>query len=480
MKRLVIALIFVPIFIVVAQTARVKAPPSDSTPSDVLAIDGPTAARNLSAVLAIPSVSGASDAPAIAPFARLHEVLANRFPLAHSHLRLEKFHGGSLLYTWNGTDPSLDPLLLLAHLDVVPALGEWTHPAFSGHIDEEGWIWGRGAIDDKTSVTSILAATEALIESDFRPRRTVIIALGHDEETGGHKGALRMSKHLATREIHPMLVLDEGGLVTTGIMPGLDRPVATVGVSEKGYLTVELVVRSEGGHASMPAKESAVGILARAITQLENNPMPSSLGPVPRAMFTALCPHMGIVNRAVFANLWLTAPMVKSFMGRTASTRAMLHTTTAPTMLQGSPQDNVLAVVAKGWVNFRILQGDTVDSVLRHVRETIDDERVEVIALPTSAEPSAVSPTSGKIYDLVRRSIQQAVPDVVVAPYPVVGATDARHYASLTPHVYRFLPLHLRSADDLARIHGIDERVHTDDVVRSIQFYGQLIRNSSD
>jgi carboxypeptidase PM20D1 len=411
-------------------------------------------------------------------FLGLHRYLEQTFPRVHSTLSREAVSGYSLLYTWPGSEPALNPILLLGHIDVVPVEGEaqWTEPPFEGRI-AGGYIWGRGAWDDKATVLGLLDAVELLLAEGHRPRRTVLLAFGHDEEAGGVAGAAVLAGLLRERGVQPEFVLDEGLTITRGMVPGLAAPAALIGVAEKGYLSVELSVQAEGGHSSVPPPSTAIGVLARAVRALEERPMPGRLEGVARQTFEFLGPEMALPHRAAFANLWLSGPLVRRLLAASPGSNAVLRTTTAVTLIQGGVKENVLPGSARAVVNFRILPGDSIAAVLQHVRSTAADPQVAVAPLPGGSEPSPVSSPEAPAFALVQRAVRQVLPEAVVAPSLVVGATDARHYQALSPNVYRFMPV-LVGREDLARFHGKDERISLEDYARCVRFYRQLFRNA--
>jgi carboxypeptidase PM20D1 len=437
------------------------------------------AAERLAGALRIRTVS--QEAPAdgdVAAFRALHEYLRAAFPTAHAELERETVNEHSLLYTWRGGDPELKPILLLGHLDVVPVEpgteDSWTHPPFAGHLDAEH-VWGRGAIDDKSAVLGTLEAVEMLLREGFRPARTVYLAFGHDEEVGGEDGARAIAALLERRGVRLSMVLDEGGVVGDGLLPGVSAPVALIGVAEKGFLSLELSTETAGGHSSLPPRQSAVGILSAAIARLEARPMPARLEGPTRSMFEHLATELGAARRAVFANLWLTRPLVMRTLESSPTTNAMVRTTTAATIFQAGTKDNVLPARARAVVNFRILPGDSIASVIGHVRGAIDDARVTVRATGRfSAEPARVSSSDSESYRALAQTIRSVHPDAVVAPYLVVVVTDSRHFARASDSVLRFSPLRL-THDELERVHGSDERISIRNYEDAIRVYRQLI-----
>lgn len=481
MKKLLVwlAAALVALLAVVAlRTVAVRHDLEAVPPAEGLELDVGAAAERLAAAVRVPTVSTAPGVVDDEALGRLQALLVESFPRLHATLERELVDGRSLLYRWAGRDPAAPPVVLCSHLDVVPvppgSEASWTRPPFDGVI-ADGFVWGRGTLDDKVGVLAILEAVEALLAAGFEPPRTVWLAFGHDEEVFG-SGAVAMARILAERGVAAALVLDEGMTLTRGIVPAVARPVALVGVAEKGYATLLLTARGEGGHSSMPPHPTAVGALARAVARLDAEPLPAVLEGPARGLLESLAPEMAWPTRAAVANLWLTAHRVERLLAGKPSTNALLRTTTAPTMLEGSPKENVLASSARAWVNFRIHPNDSLAGVVAAVERIVDDPAITVEVLPGASEPSPVSPSDGPAFDLVARSIRQVFPEAVVAPSLVVGATDARHYAGLSKNVYRFLPVVVEPAD-LPRFHGIDERVAVEGYGQAVRFYAQLLRN---
>ena len=412
-------------------------------------------------------------------FKQMHEFLENSFPLLFSSLEKEMVNQHSLLFTWQGKNPQLKPILFLAHQDVVPVPAEnlpaWTHPPFDGVIDAD-YIWGRGALDDKSSMMGIFEAVTFLLEEGFQPERTIYLAFGHDEEVIGTQGAAKIAALLTERGIELEFVLDEGGIIADGMTPGLEPAVAMVGIAEKGFLTLKLSVKVQGGHSSMPPKHTAVGIISQAIVDLEANPFPvnSSHSMV---YFDTIGPHMSYSKRLVFANYWLFKPLLEMQLGKAKNTNSMIRTTTAATMFDSGIKDNVLPVSAEAVVNFRILPGETVESVKQYVSQVINNPEIKITG--TGRNPSGISNINSTSFKLLTETIHQANGGgaLIVAPYLVLGATDSRNFEGLTNNIYRFL-FNYVNPDDLKRIHSIDERISIDNYEKVIKFYYQLMKNS--
>lgn len=466
--------------IIAFRTASLRSHQIVPSPATLPPIDGEAAARRLAQTLRIRTIS-ADEGPAdTALFAELRASFEAWFPRVHTSLRREIIGGSSLLYTWTGTDPAQAPILLAAHLDVVPVpadtVSQWTHPPFDGVI-ADGFVWGRGALDNKSSAMAMLEAAELLIGEGFTPKRTIYLAFGHDEEIGGPRGAQAMAAALRERGVRLAFALDEGMVIVDGVIPGLKAPAALIGIAEKGSVSIELGVKDEAGHSSMPPATSAIGTMSAAVHALENTPMPAAVaGPI-RHMFEYLAPEMPWLERAVFANLWLLESAVISQLEGAPSTNAAIRTTTALTMFHAGVKSNVLPKQATAVVNFRIQPGDTITSVLDHARAAIDNERVTIRQLPDAREPSSVSPHNSPEFTYLHRTVKQVFPQVVVAPALCIGGTDGYHYSALTPSVLRLQPI-VVAGEDLKRFHGVDERISLDAYTTMIGFYYQLFSGS--
>jgi len=433
-------------------------------------------AADLAAAIAVPTVSIESGGDP-ASFAELRRVLAERFPLVHRTLELELVGEHAMLLHWRAPASTWAPIILAAHLDVVPVEpgteASWTQPPFSGALADDH-VWGRGALDDKLGVVGVLTAVESLLASGFVPSRDIWLAFGHDEEVGGHEGAAKLAQRLAELGVKAEFLLDEGGAVVHGMLPGISRPVALVGIAEKGVATLELEVVGEGGHSSMPPRRSAIGRLGRALERLESRPMPSALRGPTKMMIERLTPELDYGPRLVLANMWMFGPLVRTALARQPPSDAVIRTTTAVTMFDAGVAHNVLAARARATVNFRILPGDTVESVQAHVRGAIDDAAVTIRCTEDCWDPSPTSRIDVPAFTTIEQSIVQVWPEAVVSPSLVVGATDARHYEAVAEDVYRFLPIPMRE-EDRARLHGTDERIAVADLAAAVRFYQTLI-----
>jgi len=439
------------------------------------------AIERLQTSITYPTVSRATGVDTAA-FEGLDTFLRQAFPRVHDSLSWSYHKTFSRMYQWSGTNPKLPPVLLLAHLDVVPveqvSMEDWLQGPFSG-IRSDGYIWGRGTLDDKSNALGILEAIEMLLSEGFQPVRSIYIAFGHDEEVGG-QGAQAMAKWLENQGIRAAFTLDEGSLILENVLPGLPKPVAMIGLSEKGYASLKLEVNlAEGGHSSMPPSETAIGILSRSIAKLEENPFPPRIDGPTRALFDYAGPEMNLPLRAIFANLWLTKGLLAGQLSQDAKSAAIIRTTTAPTIIKAGIKDNILPTLASAVINFRIIPGETPESVLERVIRVIDDDRIHVDFQEqfSISTPAPVSETSALGFQVIHRTIRELYPEAVVAPGLVVGATDSRHYRDVSEQTYRFMPA-LLDSEELSGIHGINERISVTNYEQMIRWYIRLLENS--
>ncbi len=443
-------------------------------------IDGLSAANRLSQAIQIKTISKSVNAPvAAAEFNKLHALIDSAYPRVAKSLKKEVVGTHSLLYTWDGSDKSLAPVMLMGHMDVVPiepgTEDKWRYPPYSGTI-ADGAIWGRGTLDDKLSVFAILEAAEYQLANGFRPKRTLYFAFGHDEELGGAKGAGAIAAHLQEENVKLAFTIDEGMLIVEGIMPGIETPIAFIALAEKGFLTLNLEAKAEGGHSSMPPRTTAVGKISKAIARLEENRLPASLVAPVTAMFDTLAPYLPLSLKAVISNRWLLEPFLLGELGKGRATNAMVRTTTAATIIKGGVKPNVLPSTASATVNFRILPGSSINDVIAHVKATIDDPDVS-ISVHQGNEPSKVSSSVSENYSVIETTIRETIKGVIISPGLMLAGSDTMHYESMSEDNYRFIPIRL-GPDDLSRIHGTNERIMVENYKEVIQFYSRLMENA--
>lgn len=438
------------------------------------------AVEALQALVRIPTVSHPDELDP-ATFDALLAELEHRFPLVHERLGVTRVHTHGLLLHWAGRS-SARPVVLMAHLDVVPVEdpARWTHPPFSGAV-VDGSIWGRGTLDDKGCVVAICTAVEELLEAGHVPAQDVWLSFGCDEEVFG-EAAPEAVRILTERGVRPWFVLDEGGAVAGGAFPGVRRPVAVVGVTEKGVTSLLLRAEGRGGHASTPARNGPTARIARAITALERSPMPASVPPPTVELFRRIAPHAGLPLGPVLAGAArVPALLVRALLAAGPETAAMTRTTFAVTTLQGSPALNVIAGAATAGVNIRVMLGDTVEDVLAHVRRAVGkDVGIELVEEGAASPLSPYSTTGAgeehrdEAFDLLERTIEQVFPEAVPAPYVMMAATDSRHFTAICERVYRFAPFRMSKAQRES-IHSYDEHLGVQDLLDGVAWYRRLL-----
>lgn len=443
-----------------------------------IAVEPEVVANHLAAAIRCKTISMPEESAALGkPFLEMHRLIEKTYPRVHATLSRHLIGDYTLLYMWRGSQPDLPPVVLMAHQDVVPveesSQAEWQQPPFEGRI-AEGYVWGRGTQDIKSQVIAVLEAVETLLKSGYQPTRTIYLSFGHDEEIGGSRGTKAVVEWMQQFDVRPAVVLDEGGMIMRDLLPGVKVPVALVGTSEKGVVTLELAVESTPGHSSAPARETTIGILAKALAFLEAHPMPARLDlllPTLRAIGSVL----PFGQQFALANAWLLRGTLIKKLSANPQLDAALRTTTAVTIVRGGVRENVIPSRASARVNFRLMPGDTIAVLCDHVRKVIDDRRVTFEPVGGFVrEASPVSPTDTASYRALERVIRQVFGAIPVAPFLVLGGTDSRHFYAVCDEVYRFSPLPF-AHDDMQRVHGINERVAVEDLGKMVQFYGQLI-----
>jgi carboxypeptidase PM20D1 len=323
-----------------------------------------------------------------------------------------------------------------------------------------------------------MEAVEKLIKDGFTPRQTIYLAFGHDEEVSGLQGAKMIASLMQSRGISLDYVLDEGLLITEGILKGLDQSAALIGVAEKGYATIQLSLDATPGHSSIPPQKTAIGMMSVALARLEDQQFPAQIQGVALALFETIAPEMHGLNRVLLSNLWLFKPLVQRELAKGAGTNAMLRTTTALTMIHAGNKDNVLPGHIDATVNFRTLPGDTQATVLAHVKQTVSNDAIQLSTASGNSEPSRISPMNSKAYQTLNKTVREVFANTIVAPGLMLGATDSRHFEGISQHIFKFSPVRA-TADDLPRFHGTNERISVKNYAEMIRFYHQLLINSN-
>ena len=413
-------------------------------------------------------------------FKRLHALFEERFPLVYKNLKCEEISLASLLFTWEGKNPDLEPIALLGHQDVVPVAegteGDWTHPAFDG-VDDGEFVWGRGALDMKNHLIAVLESVEALLAEGFEPERTVYLCFGHDEEivAAPTSGAGSIAAVLKERGVHLDSVIDEGGaILNLHVGNILNKKLAGVGIAEKGYADYRVSVSAKGGHSSQPPEHTALGALADVIKDIEGHQFKAKMPAFVYELFTKIGKNVSYPARIVTCNLWLLKPLITAVMKKIPPAASLIHTTTAVTMAEGSPAANVLPQKASVTVNFRMMPGVTIKNVEEHIRKCVRNKDIEVEYLK-GKEASKVSPTDSRSFKILEEICTRTDRDLLVAPYLVMGGTDAYHYEEVCDNIYRFAPF-VMDTKLLLTTHGTDERIPIACMADALKFFKRYIR----
>ena len=385
----------------------------------------------------------------------------------------------TLLYRWEGSEPGLEPNLFMGHMDVVPieaaTRDKWDYSPFSGAVDN-GFINGRGSLDDKNTVIGLLEAAEMLIKKGFKPKRTIYFLFGQDEEIGGHEGARLVVEKFVREGTHLNMVWDEGTIIGKELVPGMENEVALIGIAEKGYVSFELHAEVEGGHSSMPASSNSIGDLSTAIAKLQENPFPFEIAAPVEGFIEYLGPEMPFVNRMAFSNTWLFEPMIINTYASNENGRALIHTTMAPTIFKAGIKDNVIPTSAKAVVNCRILPGHDVEETKARIEAVINNPNIRVTPQETQQNPSKSTDYNSTVFRTICSSVRTVYPESRSAPFLMLGATDSRHFEPVCEHIIKFAPF-VYESEDLPRLHGINERIHVDNFKKGIQIYCLAIEN---
>lgn len=425
------------------------------------------------AILRVPTISRKDDSTDWAAFDSFLPTLKAEFPRIFERCQLTLINKYGVVLKWQGRDSSLQPVILMAHYDVVPVEGQdWTYPPFAAEI-HDGNIYARGTVDTKCIITAVLEAMDALLIEGFAPERDIYFCTSNCEETSGDTTP-KMVQWFAEQNIKPWFVLDEGGAILEKMPMGITNPFAMIGVSEKGLADIRLTATAKAGHASLPSKHDASVKLVEALHKIAKNPFPATLTPALQEMLRCFSDYVSAGMKLVFNNLWLFGPVVKKVMEGTPDTSAMIRTTAALTQLEGSSAINVLPEKATAGFSVRIAPQDSVASVLEHFRSVVGD--LAEVSCEGAQEPSPISDHRTKSYDYIKHTVAQVFPGVSAAPYIMNAATDSRHFAAICKEVYRFAGF-VFTEEQRASIHSADEFMPVDAYLQGIEFYKALIRN---
>ncbi|MEA4911772.1 MAG: M20/M25/M40 family metallo-hydrolase [Oscillospiraceae bacterium] len=431
-------------------------------------------AKDFGALLKVPTVSKKEDED-LSEFDKFHKVLDGVFPLCHKQLEKTVVRG-ALLYRWKGADPDALPILFMGHQDVVPASDDgWTLPPYAGEVND-GCLYGRGALDCKCNIFTQMSAVEQLLAEGFVPPCDVWLEYSINEESGGDSapGAVRWLKE---RGLRFSLVLDEGGAIIDQAMPGMDRPFAVLGITEKGYIDIKVKARGTGGHSSTPPSNTPVMRLAKFMTEVGRKmPFKKQLLPEVKEMFAAMAPSLGFGMRLLLGNVWLFKPLLVAVMPKVSPFGgALLATTCTFTMMKGSDAPNVIPNEAYVVANLRTSVQQNVEQSIAALKPIADKYNLE-FEITQQRDASPVVSTKTPTYAYLSKCVNDCFPDCGVAPYVIMGGTDCRHFHAVTDNAIRFAPLRM-STKQMESCHAVDENVTLSAVAEAIDFYKYFVKN---
>ena len=441
--------------------------------------------RNLSQAIQIKTISNRdTDKVDWNEFDKLHAFLDEAYPLIHEKLQKEIVPPANLVYLWKGTRSDLDPIALLGHQDVVPVSSgteqDWTHPAFDG-VDDGEFVWGRGALDMKNHLIAVFEAVESLLEEGFQPERDVYLLFGDNEEVVANdkNGAHDIMEYLKAKGVHLDCVLDEGGAMLPVDIKNVinNKYLAGIGIAEKGYADIEIAVRAKGGHSSQPPKHSAIGELATVVRDLENHQFKAAFSENMKMLFESIARNTTYPVRLITCNIKAMYPLLLQVCKQIPPAACMVRTTTGVTMTQGSPAANVLPQRASVTVNFRAMPGTTTEDLVAHIKKSVRNKNIEVNVL-NSKEASKFSPLDSRSYKIIERLCMAIEPRSIVAPYLVMGGTDACNYEPICENIYRYSPFKA-DASLLLCTHGTNERIPIASMEEGLVFFKNFVREAS-
>lgn len=510
LKRLIIgiiALLVCVILILVIKTYTYPFKTSNKEKNVAVVIPKPSnkSIKRFIGGIRIPTISNAIyEDTNFEPFKEFMAYLPKVYPNIYNVMSVDTINNYSLVFHWKGKNSNLKPVLFLSHYDVVPVVGydstttfatdtlfrpndtpidpinkvaeSWDYSPFSGAV-VNGRIYGRGTLDMKNMLFSILESADALIEENFQPERDIWIAFGHDEEVSGRQGALKIASYFKNKGLTFEAVYDEGGIVASAgsAMQAIQKPLALVGVGEKGFLTLKITVRGLGGHSSMPPAKGSLVYAAEIIEKLNSKQFEATIIPPISEFLNNIGGEMGFTSKLAIANQWLLKPILLKTLEKSPASNALIRTTTAITMAKSSDAPNVLSSTSEITVNFRILPNNTVAQVMEHVNNICKDYNTQVEII-SEREPSSISPTNAIGFKNIKDKINSLYPNAIVSSYITIGGTDAYKYQIVSNHIYRFIPV-LLNAFEQRTIHNENEYISLDNYGRMLWYFKEMMKS---
>ncbi|ODN82117.1 hypothetical protein L202_02424 [Cryptococcus amylolentus CBS 6039] len=477
---------------------------------------GELAAKRLSKAVQIDTVSfddlplNASDPKFDKHFAFAH-FIETEYPKLYQSLKHESVNVHGHLFTWEGSNPDLKPILLMAHTDTVPVLPEtldqWRYPPFGGSITTDGtadspgtWIWGRGSSDCKNSLLGIYGAVERLVSEGYKPERTIIISNGFDEEIGGLRGSGASAKLLQERYGHHGIafLVDEG---FTGVTEEYGATVASLGMAEKGSVNVNIKVETLGGHSSVPPPHTGIGIMALILAELERNPFEPSLDPAAPYLkylscITDFAPDVPKSLKSQVKNPRKWDKLAHELAAGDRTINSFLSTTLAIDLINGGVKVNALPEFVQATVNHRIAFTSTVNETLQHYLDIVvplaeslnftisafgdSSQKASsshiTLDAPGGFESAPITSADSKSFELMAGTCKHVFgKDTIVAPSGMFANTDTKHMWPVTKNIYRFSPA--LNSENLHQ-HTVDERISLNAHLNTTRFFYKLLRNA--
>jgi len=472
---IILAIVLVFIIVILARTLAFKPIPEAKKEFEEITFDKDAAINSLAELIKCKTVSNYDhDKEDDAEFEKLIGKLPNLYPNVFNTCEFQRFPDRGLLFRWKGTEGKGDPAVLMAHYDVVPVEESlWTKPAFDALI-EDGIMWGRGTLDTKVTFNGVLFAANTLMAQGFTPKDDIYFAFSGGEEVDG-LGAIHIVNYFKEKGITPSMVVDEGGGVVDSLFPGVTKPCAMIGIAEKGLLNVNFKCNSAGGHASAPGPHTPVGTLSAACVKMENHPFPYRFTKPVLEMFNNLGRHSSFVYRMIFSNLWCFGGVIDSLCRKKGGDlNALVRTTVAFTMMNGSKAPNVIPPTASMTANLRLNPDDSIASALDYIKNTINDPSI-TLEKGHCMEPSPISRTDCEGWDRVKNAVEATWQGAIVTPYLMVQCSDSRHYGVISDKVYRFSAMDVKP-DERVTIHGNDEHIRLEVICRAVEFFIRVIK----